>query len=197
MAVLARPRRLVEATTDDDGLPLPLAQQVPLVSLHGLRHTGASLALARGVPLIVVSKQLGHGRIKTTSDAYAHIVEDAQLDAFTAGFGAAGVRGGVREANETRRLIWLNHAAWRRRGRVSGSQKVRGSIPLGSTLESPAPVGLSHLPARRDQARPMLRCEYRRDVGRRDLSNGLCTCVGAHPRLRRERRGTRSVTRVG
>jgi integrase len=79
----------------------------PILSLHGLRHTGASQALARGVPLIVVCRQLGHSRIKTTSDAYAHLINDAQLDTFAAGIGGnlrdAGLRRGLRRARANAR----------------------------------------------------------------------------------------------
>ena len=70
----------------------------PLVSVHGLRHTSASIALAAGVPLITVSRQLGHSRITTTAETYAHLVSDSQLDAFADSFGNGGVRRGVRQA---------------------------------------------------------------------------------------------------
>jgi integrase len=53
----------------------------PLVTLHGLRHTAASVMLARGVPLIVVSRQLGHANPNITATVYAHLVNaDQQLD---------------------------------------------------------------------------------------------------------------------
>jgi integrase len=54
----------------------------PLVSFHGLRHTAASVGLARGVPLITVSQQLGHARVDITAKVYAHLLDDSQLDAF-------------------------------------------------------------------------------------------------------------------
>jgi len=53
---------------------------VPLVSPHGLRHTAASLMLAAGVPLIVVSRQLGHANPNVTAHMYAHLLSDSQLD---------------------------------------------------------------------------------------------------------------------
>jgi integrase len=52
----------------------------PLVTFHGLRHTAASIMLARGVPLIVVSRQLGHANPNITAQVYAHLLSDAQLD---------------------------------------------------------------------------------------------------------------------
>lgn len=45
------------------------------------RHTYASLALQRGVPLLVVSRQLGHASIAITADIYGHLVPDATREA--------------------------------------------------------------------------------------------------------------------
>lgn len=42
--------------------------------LHELRHSAASLMLAKGVPLQVVSEVLGHASIRMTSDVYGHIL---------------------------------------------------------------------------------------------------------------------------
>lgn len=50
-----------------------------LVTLHGLRHTCGSILLARGVPLIVVSRHLGHRDPQVTARVYAHLIDDAQL----------------------------------------------------------------------------------------------------------------------
>ena len=44
------------------------------VNPHKLRHSAASLALAEGVPLEVVSELLGHSSIRTTKDVYGHLV---------------------------------------------------------------------------------------------------------------------------
>ena len=42
---------------------------------HDLRHSGASLMLAQGVRLEVVSELLGHASIAITKDVYGHLVE--------------------------------------------------------------------------------------------------------------------------
>jgi integrase len=46
------------------------------VRLHDLRHSYASLALGRGVPLAVIGKLLGH-RNPATTQRYAHLARDA------------------------------------------------------------------------------------------------------------------------
>lgn len=45
---------------------------------HDLRHTYASLLLERGVSIIYVKEQLGHGSIKLTVDTYGHLVPGSQ-----------------------------------------------------------------------------------------------------------------------
>jgi integrase len=42
--------------------------------LHDLRHLSASLQLAAGVELPIVSKRLGHSSIRITSDLYSHLL---------------------------------------------------------------------------------------------------------------------------
>jgi len=42
---------------------------------HELRHSGASLMLAQGTPLHVVSEVLGHASIAITKDVYGHLIE--------------------------------------------------------------------------------------------------------------------------
>jgi integrase len=43
--------------------------------LHELRHSGASLMLAQGIDLYVVSEVLGHSSVAITKDVYGHLVE--------------------------------------------------------------------------------------------------------------------------
>ncbi|GGR48718.1 site-specific integrase [Deinococcus seoulensis] len=45
------------------------------VTVHGLRHTHASLMLRRGVPLEVVSEKLGHSRPSFTADVYRTVYQ--------------------------------------------------------------------------------------------------------------------------
>ena len=69
------------------------------VRLHDLRHGQASLMLAAGVPMAVVSKRLGHSSIAITSDTYSHLLEGVGLQAATAA-AALVPRGDRRTQNE-------------------------------------------------------------------------------------------------
>lgn len=51
------------------------------VRFHDLRHTAATLMLAAGVPLKVVSETLGHASIVVTADVYAHVTPDLRREA--------------------------------------------------------------------------------------------------------------------
>lgn len=54
---------------------------LPKVTVHSLRHTYASLMIADGTPLVVVSRQLGHAQTSTTANIYAHAIASAQARA--------------------------------------------------------------------------------------------------------------------
>lgn len=54
---------------------------MPKVTVHSLRHTYATLMIADGVPLVVVSRQLGHAQTSTTANIYAHAIASAQAKA--------------------------------------------------------------------------------------------------------------------
>jgi integrase len=54
---------------------------VPPLVLHGTRHTSATMALAAGVPVHVVSKRLGHADVKITLSIYAHVLDKQRTDA--------------------------------------------------------------------------------------------------------------------
>jgi Site-specific recombinase XerD len=52
---------------------LALKAGLPVIRLHDLRHTNASLALSAGVDLKVVSERLGHSQLAITADLYTHV----------------------------------------------------------------------------------------------------------------------------
>ena len=57
------------------------AAGLPPIRLHDLRHTNASLALAAGVEMKVVSERLGHSQISVTADLYTHVSRGLGQDA--------------------------------------------------------------------------------------------------------------------
>jgi len=77
----------------EDGTPIPpdrvsdrfaeLAAEAGLrpVRLHDLRHGQASLLLAAGIDIVVVSKRLGHSSVAITSDTYSHLLEGVGREA--------------------------------------------------------------------------------------------------------------------
>lgn len=54
---------------------------LPQIRFHDLRHTAATLMLMRGVPLVTVSKILGHSTPAITATIYAHTLDDAKSTA--------------------------------------------------------------------------------------------------------------------
>lgn len=51
---------------------------VPVISIHGLRHTHASLLLFAGVSVASVAKRLGHASMNTTEKTYLHIIQELE-----------------------------------------------------------------------------------------------------------------------
>ncbi len=118
-----------------DGNPLPpehvtktfsaLVRRTDLrpVRLHDLRHGAASLRLAAGVDIAVVSKQLGHSTIALTVDTYSHLLEGVGRDAAEKAMALV-----PREVREQSVSSWPSEAtlASRRRGERPGH---RGAPP--------------------------------------------------------------------
>lgn len=66
---------------------------LPYVTLHGLRHSFASIANSRNVPLFGISRALGHSTTATTSRIYMHLFDDTHLSVVQAVGEAVGGRG--------------------------------------------------------------------------------------------------------
>jgi integrase len=49
---------------------------VPEITIHGLRHTHASLLLYAGVSIASVSRRLGHSNMTTTEKIYLHVIQE-------------------------------------------------------------------------------------------------------------------------
>lgn len=51
---------------------------IPIISVHGLRHTHASLLLFAGVTIASVARRLGHSSMTTTQKTYLHIIHELE-----------------------------------------------------------------------------------------------------------------------
>lgn len=51
---------------------------IPIITLHGLRHTHASLLLFAGVSIASVARRLGHSSMTTTQKTYLHIIQELE-----------------------------------------------------------------------------------------------------------------------
>lgn len=51
--------------------------ELPHINPHKFRHTQASLLINQGIDIVSVSKRLGHAKVSTTTDIYAHILQKA------------------------------------------------------------------------------------------------------------------------
>ncbi|ALV42513.1 hypothetical protein AU252_16305 [Pseudarthrobacter sulfonivorans] len=67
------PSKLFELMVEKLGLPH--------MRFHDLRHLHASLMLASGQDMAIVSKTMGHSNSQITRDLYAHMVGDAAHNA--------------------------------------------------------------------------------------------------------------------
>lgn len=52
--------------------------KIPVITIHGLRHTHASLLLFAGVSIASVAKRLGHASMTTTQKTYLHIIQELE-----------------------------------------------------------------------------------------------------------------------
>lgn len=53
---------------------------LPPLTLHGLRHSFASIANAKGIPMFDIGKALGHSSPATTSKIYTHLLDPDHRD---------------------------------------------------------------------------------------------------------------------
>ena len=55
-----------------------LEAKIPVITIHGLRHTHASLLLFAGVSIASVAMRLGHSSINTTQKTYLHVIQELE-----------------------------------------------------------------------------------------------------------------------
>lgn len=52
--------------------------KIPVIAVHGLRHTHASILLFAGVSIASVARRLGHASMTTTQKTYLHIIQELE-----------------------------------------------------------------------------------------------------------------------
>jgi integrase len=55
--------------------------KLPPITLHGVRHFWATLALLEGIPSKIVAEILGHSSTRVTEDVYQRVTPGMQADA--------------------------------------------------------------------------------------------------------------------
>lgn len=55
-----------------------VSAEIPVITVHGLRHTHASLLLFAGVSIASVARRLGHASMTTTQKTYLHIIQELE-----------------------------------------------------------------------------------------------------------------------
>ena len=70
--------KVYNSTVNDKLGRLCKQSRIPVISIHGLRHTHASLLLFTGVSTASVARRLGHSSINTTQKTYLHIIQELE-----------------------------------------------------------------------------------------------------------------------
>ena len=88
------------------------AKTKPEISFHVLRHTHGSALAMKGVPMGVISEQLGHADTRMTEKHYAHLAPSYVADTIRAHFPTLGI-------GEDSGAVPLRPAVREQRGRAS------------------------------------------------------------------------------
>ena len=75
---ITKGKKVYNSTANDVLARLCKRAGVPVISIHGLRHTHASLLLFAGVSIASVAKRLGHASMNTTEKTYLHIIQELE-----------------------------------------------------------------------------------------------------------------------
>ncbi len=70
--------RVFNSTVNNRLAVLCKKANVPIISVHCLRHTHASLLIYAGVSIASIAKRLGHSSVTTTQETYLHIIRELE-----------------------------------------------------------------------------------------------------------------------
>ncbi|AKP02324.1 site-specific integrase [Companilactobacillus pabuli] len=71
-------QRVFNSTVNNRLTVLCKRAEVPIITVHGLRHTHASILLFAGVSIASVARRLGHSNMTTTQETYLHIIQELE-----------------------------------------------------------------------------------------------------------------------
>ncbi|WP_430618357.1 hypothetical protein IGI78_000548 [Enterococcus sp. DIV1767] len=71
-------KRVFNSTINNRLKVLCMNAGIPVITVHSLRHTHASLLLFAGVSIASVAKRLGHSSMTTTQETYLHIIQELE-----------------------------------------------------------------------------------------------------------------------
>lgn len=71
-------KKVYNSTINDILSRLCKKSNVPVITVHGLRHTHASILLFAGVSIASVARRLGHASMTTTQKTYLHIIQELE-----------------------------------------------------------------------------------------------------------------------
>lgn len=71
-------KRVFNSTINNRLKVLCVKAGIPIITVHALRHTHASLLLFAGVSIASVARRLGHSSMTTTQETYLHIIKELE-----------------------------------------------------------------------------------------------------------------------
>lgn len=82
--ILEGPEHLIDTSVERVKNNARDSAGLPRVKIHSFRHSPASNLRAAGVPLINISKLLGHSSVSMTSDISLHLIDRSEDDVMDA-----------------------------------------------------------------------------------------------------------------
>lgn len=76
--IFVNEKRIFNSTVNNRLKKLCENAKIPPISIHGLRHTHASLLLFGNVSIASVAQRLGHSSMTTTQETYLHIIKELE-----------------------------------------------------------------------------------------------------------------------
>lgn len=53
---------------------------IPIITIHDIRHSHASLLIEMGFGPLLIAERLGHEKVQTTLDTYGHLYPNKQIE---------------------------------------------------------------------------------------------------------------------